>query len=356
MQKIISLVIVVLGLSVHAQKVDLDKFYFSASYRDLPRQPLDTSYHTFSVRAETGPLSKLVIRSAEVQERVRMEGWKQLNYDAHLQVQFRFEDVIIEKSDVNENVEVLKDKNGKETGRKSSFILQVTYSYGAQSRLTDYKGQAVANYTFASRDQKRVYQSEAFPSSAEANAYFKYGLLLITNQLIKQSLNESINNLNYTLTLNYGYPQRTANDFFWVLNSRKHPEYENQHRVWIDFKQAITSMSADESVDEVKQALGPVIEYYNKVKKIYNSSSKADKKLRYASCYNLAKIYWYLDDPDAAMREANELMINGYDSKDGNRLEAAATDLKLQLRLAKRNTRHFKLNPDEYQGIGYGGQ
>ena len=115
-------------------------------------------------------------------------------------------------------------------------------------------------------------------------------------------------------------------------------------------------MSPDQPLDQVKADMKQVIDYFNSVKKKYNSNSKSDKKLRYASYYNLAKIYWWLDDPDAAMREANELVINGFDSKDGERLEAGAENLKEQLRSAKRDSRHFKLNIDEYQGIGYGGQ
>jgi len=356
MRKALFLAVQFVCIAAYAQKVDLDRFYFSASYRDLPRTPLDTSYHTFSVTAQIGPLSKLVLKPADMEQRVSMDGWRRLNYGAHLQVQFRFDDVIIENTGVKENVEVLKDKNGNETGKKSTYVMQVTYTYGAQAKLEDYKGQAVASFTFATRDDKRVYNSESFNTSAEANAYLKFGLLVITNQLMKQSADEAVNSLNATLTLNYGYPDRTASDFFWLLNSRKHPEYENQHRAWINFKQAITNMTPDQPLDQVKADLKQVIDYFNSVKKKYNSNSKADKKLRYGCYYNLAKIYWWLDDPDAAMREANELVINGFDSKDGERLEAGAENLKEQLRTAKRDSRHFKLNVDDYQGIGYGGQ
>jgi len=344
------------GIAGYGQKVDLDKFYFTASFRDLPQQPLDTSYHTFSVSAEIGPISRLSIKSADLVQRVTMEGWKRLNYDAHLQVAFKFEDVIIEQTGVKENVEILKDKNGKETGKRSTYVMQVTYSYGANARIIDYKGQLIDNYTFASREQKRVYNSESFPSQAEANAYMRFGLVMIGNQLIKQSSTEAINSLSATLTANYGYGESTVSDFFWILDSRKHPEYEKHRRAWIDFKAAISAMTPDEPLDQVKLELKPVIDYYNSIKKRYSSNSKADKKLRYASYYNLAKIYWYLDDPDSGMKEANELVINGYDAKDGGRLEAGATNLKLQLRTAKRTTRHFRINVDEYQGIGYGGQ
>jgi hypothetical protein len=57
-----------------------------------------------------------------------MDGWKRLNYDAHLQVQFKFEDVIVEQTNVKENVEVLKDKNGKKQARGTPYVMQVTYS------------------------------------------------------------------------------------------------------------------------------------------------------------------------------------------------------------------------------------
>jgi hypothetical protein len=132
----------------------------------------------------------------------------------------------------------------------------------------------VGDYTLASRDQKRTYNSESFPSTSEATAYLRFGLVMLTNQLIKQSTNEAINNLNATLTSNYGYSDRMVNDFFWVLDSRKHPEYENHRRAWIDFKTAISAMSPDEPLDQIKLELKPVIDYYNSIKKKYNSNSK----------------------------------------------------------------------------------
>ena len=354
MRKIIPLIaLCALPVVLFAQKVDLDKFYFTANYRDLPRHPLDTSYHTFSVYVQTGPLSRLAIRRGEIEDQVQIYGWKRLQSKAHVEIQFRFEDVLIEKTDVIENVEILKDKNGKETGRRSTFTLSIIYAYGAQAKLTDYRGQAIQTHVLASRDQKKKWNSEAFTSAAEANAYFKFGIATITNQLIKQSVSNSISTLNNTLTWNYGYAARTVGDFFWILDTRKHPEYENHRRAWIDFKQAIMGMTADEPLDELKTELKPVIEYFVKVAKKYNSSSKADKKLRYASFYNLSKIYIYLDEPDAAMKYATELSINGFDAKDGNRLEAVAADLKQQLKIAKRTSRHFPLNVQEYQGISY---
>jgi hypothetical protein len=109
-------------------------------------------------------------------------------------------------------------------------------------------------------------------------------------------------------------------------------------------------MSPDEPLDAVKEQMQPIINYFNSIKKKYVSNSKWDKKLRYASYFNLAKIYLYLDNPDAAMKEATDLVINGYDSKDGKRLENGAVDLRVQMRQAKMTTRHFPVRVQEYQG------
>src|SRR5580765_2192672 len=98
MRKALVLAVQLVCLGVYAQKVDLDRFYFSASYRDLPRTPLDTSYHTFSVSATTGPLTRYVVKPIDLEQRVAMDGWRRLNNGAHLQVQFRFDDVIIENT------------------------------------------------------------------------------------------------------------------------------------------------------------------------------------------------------------------------------------------------------------------
>lgn len=334
----------------NGDKVNLDKYSFNASYRDLPTGGLDTSYHTYSVKIEYGFLNKLALRRDELENQVRIEGWRQLAYDAHVQVHLRFEDLIIQGSEVKEKVETIKDKDGKETGKKTTYTVEVPYTFGAHAKVTDYKGRFIENFTLASRDQRRVYTSEVFPSEAEAKAYSKYGLLLVTPQLMRQSMTNSLNNLSNLLTQNYGYPERTVNDFFWVVNSRMHPAYADHQRAWSAFRQAITQMSPDESLDEVKKMMQPVIDYYNKAVKVYSSDSKGDKKLRYASHFNLAKIYWYLDDPDSALKHATELVINGYDAKDGRGLEAGATNLKTLMRQSRIYTRHFRVQVQDYQG------
>lgn len=334
----------------NGDKVNLDKYSFSAAYRDLPTGGLDTSYHTYSVKIDYGFLSKLAIRRDELENQVTIDGWRRLQYDAHVQINLRFEDLIIQGSEVKEKVEIIKDKNGKETGKRSTYTVEVPYTFGAHVKITDYKGRFIESITLASRDQRRVHTSEVFPNEAEAKAYSKYGLLLLTPQLMRQSMNNVLDNLSSTLTYRYGYPERTVSDYFWVVSSRLHPAYADHQRAWSGFRQAIAQMSPDEPLDEVKRMMKPVIDYYNKAVEVYSSDSKGDKKMRYASHFNLAKIYWYLDDPDAALKHATELVINGYDPRDGRNLEAGATNLKTLMRQSRIYSRHFRVPVQEYQG------
>ena len=334
----------------NGDKVDLDKISFTASFRDLPSNALDTSYHTYSVQVDYGTLTRLAMKRGELENQVTMEGWRRLNHGAHVLIRVRFEDLLITSSEVVERSEDVKDKDGKVTGKRTYYNVEVGYSFAAQAKITDYKGAFIDDLTLASREQRRTYRSETFPSRTEANVYSKIGLVALAPKLTRESMDDALSILSNNLTSNYGYPERTVSDYFWIVASRKHPEYEDHRRAWLNFRQAIAMMSPDEPLDEVKKAMQPVIEYYNKVKKKYSSDSKGDKKMRYASYYNLAKIYWFLDDPDAQMKEATELIINGYDARDGNGLEAGATNLKTLFRQSKRNTRHFPITLNEYQG------
>jgi hypothetical protein len=249
-------------------------------------------------------------------------------------------------------VEILKDKNGKETGRRSHYYVQLAYSFAAQSKVSDYKGNPIITFTLANRDYRQTYNSQEFSSFIEASLYYKFRGIDFTKEIAKCAVRNAMNNLSDRMTYNFGYSSRTVTDFLWILDSKKHPEYEAHRKAWLAFKRAMFQMNAEEPLDEVKKLLTSVINYYETIKKRYSSNSKADRKMRYASYFNLAKIYYYLDDPDAAMREAGELTMNEYDEKDGRRLEAAATELKVLLKQNKFNSRHFPLEIEKYTAPG----
>ena len=338
------------SLGVFGQRVDLDKYNFSANYVDLPRMVIDTSFKTYFVEIDASAALKNHLVGENLLESIHIDGWKKLSEKAHVKIFTRLEDVFIENVEVKERVEILKDKDGKETGRRNYFYVQLIYTFEAEAEVSDYKGNPIITFTLANRDDRQTYKTQEFSSFIEASLYFKFRGVDFTKEIAKRAARNAINYLSYEMTVNYGYTASTVNDFLWILDSRKHPEYDAHRKAWIVFKQAMFRMSAEEPVDEIRQSLIPVINYYESIKKRYSSNRKADRKIRYASYFNLAKLYYYLDDADAAMREAGELMLNEFDEKDGRRLESAATELKMLLKQNKFTSRHFPLQTEKYKG------
>ena len=72
----------------------------------------------------------------------------------------------------------------------------------------------------------------------------------------------------------------------------------------------------------------------------YKGDDKRNRKLRYSAYYNLSTIYYYLDKPEKAREEAEGLIKNEFDEKDGEKLVEYANIMADAMKLAKTNTRH----------------
>ena len=335
-----------------SQSVDLDRYNFNASFIELPKMVIDTSYKTYFVEFDASSALMKDIDDLRLEDLVFIDGWRKLSRNGHVKISTRLEDIIIDGVEVKERIEILKDKRGKETGRVSHFYTQLSYTFSAESRVIDYRGNIISTLKLANRNNRQLYNGQEFSSFLEASLHYKYRTADFIREITKRSVQGSLNQLTNVITNNYGYAVRTVSDFLWILDSKKHPEYEAHKRAWLSFKQAMFHMNAEEPLDNVRESLAPVIKYYESIARKYSSRSKSDRKLRYASYYNLAKIHYYLDDPDASMRQAGELSMNDYDEKDGKRLELIAFQLKTILRLNKFTGRHFPLQIETFTPPG----
>lgn len=336
-------------ISITAQRVDLDRFNFTASYRDFPDEPLPAEYKTYNVRIEAAPSLGLGYSAVNLENIISIEGLKKVTGTGHITIIAILDDIVVEKTETIERVHVTKDKQNVEV-RKSYFATEMTYSFSARATVYDYKGNTViSNHILFERENKRTFKTSEYSNPVDAANNFNNKILEIKSNLSKQLVSSAIGNLNSYLNSNYGYAIQKVNDIFWVLNNKKHPEYSEHQKAWNNFKSAIVLMSPDESLEKVKDKMKPVIAYYEKVKTIYTGSDKEAKKLRYASYYNLAKIYLYLDQPAAAMREADALAMNDYDESDGRHLRAVAESLDEQLKKNNASSRHFPVVISTFQ-------
>jgi hypothetical protein len=281
---------------------------------------------------------------------VRLEGWRMLDRDGHITVQVMLEDLLPETVSVKERVEVIRDRSGKETGTRKLYSQEVVYTFSAFADVNDYKGASLKKIIMADRGYKQTYRSPEFAIRQIAEGYFLVNTLSITEQLYKNCVTRAMRYLSEQLTENFGYGESTVTDQMWIIDSRKHPEYMAHRNAFLAFKDVIFSLRADKPLTGVREELEPVIKYFESIKKKYTSTSKHDRKIRYASYYNLAVIYYYLDDPQSMLKEASGLILNDYDAKDGKNLERTAIWLKGLFEETKLASRHFPIDIESFRG------
>ena len=61
-------------------------------------------------------------------------------------------------------------------------------------------------------------------------------------------------------------------------------------------------------------------------------------------------IYYYLDDPEQMMRQANGLILNDFNTGVGKSFQETALNLKNQFQQTNINTRHFSIDINEFKG------
>ncbi len=350
MKKLYLLALLAIPFNINAQKkVDLDRFRFSVQYRSLPKMQIDSTYRTYNVEVEGTKLMQSFLNEMSPENSVVLEGWRKLPQDGHLDIKVKLGDLLPESVSVKERVETSKNKTGQVT-TKTYYRQEVLYSFDAVASITDYKGAHIMEQELAGRGNKQVYRSPEFASRILAEGYFALNSLTITKELYQNCVTRAMHYLSERITDNFGFNAVTANDFMWIVDSRKHPEYAAHRQAFQQISEVLFTMNASTSIEGAREQLKPVIDYFEKIKRIYSSTSKHDRKMKYASYFNLAVLYYYLDDPQAMMKEAKGLELNDYDAKDARGFVQTATWLKNLFEQNNIYTRHFTINPAAFKG------
>ncbi len=351
MKKLYILTFCFLPLLSTAQKsVDLDRHRFKVQYRSLPAIRLDSTYRTYDVQVETTQLMQSLLHDMSPENSVVLEGWRKLPQDGHITIKVRLGDLVPGSVSVKERVVTTKNGNGQVTGTKTFYYQEVVYTFAATANIYDYKGMHIMDQELADRNYKQVYRSPEFALRPMAEGYFLVNSLAVTKELYRNSVNRAMHYLSERITDNFGFSEVTVNDYMWIIDSRKHPEYSAFRQVFRQMNEVLFNMDANTPIEGVREKLKPVIDYFEKIRRDYSSNNRHDRKIRYASYFNLAVLYYYLDDPQSMMREANGLVLNDFDTKDGKAFERTATWLKNLFQQNNIYTRHFSINTASFKG------
>jgi hypothetical protein len=351
MLKQILFLLVLLPFSLFAQKkVDLDKFNFTVQFRSLPTHKLDSSYRTYDVEIEGTRVMTPLIKEMDPGKSVILEGWRKLPENGHLNIKVKLDDLLPESFAIKERIENVTDKTGKIISSKTFYYQEVIYTFSASAIITDYKGVHIKDQELASRNYKQTYRSPEFPFKHIASGYFMMNSMKLLSELYRSNVTKATHKLSNLISNDFGYGEVTVNDFMWIIDSRKHPEYDAHRKAFQQLNTALFALDANTPINGVREQLKPVIQYFETIKKNYSSSSKHDRKIRYASFYNLAVLYYYLDEPQMMMKEASGLALNDFDSKDARGFEESALRLKKQFQVSNIYTRHFRIDTNSFKG------
>lgn len=343
--------IFILPYGLLAQKyVDLDPFRFTVKYRSLPAIKLDSTYRTYNVEVSGTQLMKNFLAELTPENSVLLEGWRKLPEGGHITIQLKLDDLLPEAIQLKERTETIRDRTGQVTGSRNFYHEEVQYSFAATAMVKDYKGAHITDIELASRSNKYVYRSPEFALKPLAQGYFALNTLKITGELYRQCINRAVERLSETLTDDFGFKEVSADDVMWIVDSRKHPEYEAHRKAYQLLNGIFFGMNAGTNMDSIREQVKPVIDYFESIKTTYSSFSRHDRKLRYASYYNLAVLYYYLDDPDKMMNEAQGLRLNDYESRDADGFERTARWLKGLFESTHIYTRHFTIDTEKFRG------
>jgi hypothetical protein len=340
---------VLVSLTIHglfAQRVDIDRSRLLVKTRHMPYQSLPPEYKTYVVQFFTTPALQYLANDIN-RAKVNISTWRRLDDYAHLKVTVKLEDLILTNSEVKERVDIIKNKEGKETGRKYYYKVVITYNFAAVADISDVpNNKLISSLTLATRDANQQYNSSEYDSYKGAADYFNNNKYEIKTQLAQGQMDNILASLSHTLSDNYGFASEGHAIHLWFVDSKKHPEYKASQDACNTLKNALLKLTAEDSISkQIMDSVNFAADYFEKLPAKYsNIEEKADKKIRYMAYYNLALASFYTDQPDKAMAYAQKIIENDYDGGDGKDITKDAQKLIADLARLRITTRHFPLD------------
>ncbi|WP_036155364.1 hypothetical protein [Maribacter forsetii] len=342
MRYLIIAVLILISYSLKAQNANLKTETIHVNYVKLPSTPiLDKSLQTYSIDIRCSDLVEKAYSTNALKDDIVLQGFEKINDNGSVQIQIQINDVIIEKVEFAKTEEIEKNDEGKVISSKSFYTPIITYKTSAAYKIIDLKGESKL---FNLSEGEKLNTSLKYSTLAKAEDYVSNNLTELKNRFYKEIVDLIKSRVSYKINDLYGYKPISTNVDMEVIGAKKHPEFQGHQKNYLKIKELFKTMKYNLPVDVILGETKPVIEYYKSLINKYTDPKKAkEKKIRYASYYNIAQLYYYLDLPDESIVYANSLIENGVSKGKGKRLVEKATELKARLNANKINSRHFEV-------------
>ncbi len=341
MKKVLLIILAVLPYAfTHAQSANLDRERFNVSYVSLPSNPiLDDKARTYDINVINAMRSSS--RGKITKNKINISGFSKVDTNGTLGLNIdisdvEFGDVSIEKTETQN-----KDKDGKVTSVTRTYYVLLPYKTYASMKISNAVDGSSVTRTFGGNE---TYKSNSYNTYSKAKEHYNNNRGNLKNRFRSEFFKNALNGMNNYLNRSHGYrPYTSGNEYFWILASKKHPEKIKHHEAFETLKTAFAEMKHDLPVDDIAKQAIPAIEYFNDVITRYPGKDRKSRKVRYASYYNIAKIYLYLDNPEKAKEYAQKLIDNNHSKSDGKSMIKSADRLRERLDKNKMTSRHFEV-------------
>ena len=373
MKKTLILLLFLVSVTISAQKVDLDRFYFDVSYQALPKEPVPFEKRTYISEVKLGGKIQTYANPTSLNESINIYGWKKVNESATVKIAMYVED-FVEKSVTPEvRVEENKDKEGKVTSRREYHYVLAKYSGRAYAKIAGPRtptpltakqieeekakqaatstnrflknaalkkdtASANAGFDWSFNDEIEVKSAE-FQDATSAMKSFNLNRNGVHDNALRGYVDGTLKKFITSINYAYGFKPITTNQILWILDA-KNEEGATQIEAIQAVRALFKTMKADQPIEDLKGSMQPLIEYFDSLKTKYTDDSKPARKMRYSAYYNLAVIYLLTDEPEKTIVEAEKLILNDYDKADGRELINRANRLIEDFKIANTRSTH----------------
>ncbi|MDH4462189.1 MAG: tetratricopeptide repeat protein [Flectobacillus sp.] len=344
MKKILlSFVLTLSSLLVFSQKIDLDRYGAKATFLQIPNTPVPLEYTTFSTKFIANGINLVDAGYSNNESDLeslyfQINGFKRVANGGHFTIKVQIDGYDMGKAVTEKKESTTKDKDGKES-ITVSYKLSFKYFIPIMFTITDFNGKILKDGTITDGTTPQTYESSNFSTAAALEKYWGENAVSIKKQLLGKYLSDNFSVFQTRLNTEIGFTAQSVTDILWITDSPKHPENESFRKACEETKLAIEEMTVTIPLNKAK--VTPILLYFENVIAKYTNSEKPERKLRYASWYNMATIYYWLEDFDNAIRCSDGLITNDYDKSDGEILKATFVRMKGQIAKSFVKSCHF---------------
>ena len=317
-------------IALVAQSNDLDKEQIDVSYVQLPTNPvLEFEKRTFSTTIPG----------------LRINGYTRTEENPTLIIEYTEDPTMVDGVEVLKKKYEKKDKEGNVTSTYYRYTATATYTTTSSLYISNNNGGPSSDFSY---NENFTYKSKEFTTRTEAAKHYNSNKTNLRNKYQNAHSKALENTAKLQVAGMYSYrPQTKRYSYMWILGSKKHPEFEAHHAAYEEAKAAFDLMTAQGSTEDMAAALAPVMEYFEEVIPRYEGTKKKMRKVRYASLYNIAMMYYYLDNHEKTAEYGQKIIDNDYSKSDGRDFLRMAEQLKNILEINQVDSRHFVIDAPE---------